>query len=218
MGHESQIKSGQSVEEEISPEFRPYTESAVVRLQYLYPGVTFERVGQGEDPVGQRASASRHLIPGITVASVDSCQSSCNSVAGAVAPLLAMVNVRAMELVNLGVNGTTWVQPKSLHEVEIREQPVGQVFNSITNGDGDPIEVHPNADEPRKGLGELHFRPGTRDDAGGIQELLAAHVVVRIEVAHLALVAEKEKSLDEAIVCPEGLGQLRVADVRIAKR
>ena len=45
-----------------------------------------------------------------------------------------MVNKRAMELVNLAVNGTTWVQPKSLHESQIRAQPVGQVFNTITNG------------------------------------------------------------------------------------
>ncbi len=45
-----------------------------------------------------------------------------------------MVNKRAMELMNLGTNGTTWVQPKSLHEQQIREQPVGQVFNSISNG------------------------------------------------------------------------------------
>ncbi len=45
-----------------------------------------------------------------------------------------MVNLRAMELMNLGTNGTTWVQPKSLHEQAIREQPVGQTFNSITNG------------------------------------------------------------------------------------
>jgi mono/diheme cytochrome c family protein len=45
-----------------------------------------------------------------------------------------MVNRRAMDLMNLGVNGTTWVQPKSLHEQAIREQPIGQIFNSITNG------------------------------------------------------------------------------------
>jgi mono/diheme cytochrome c family protein len=45
-----------------------------------------------------------------------------------------MVNQRALELVNLGTNGTTWVQPKSIHEVAIREQPVGQLYNSITNG------------------------------------------------------------------------------------
>ena len=45
-----------------------------------------------------------------------------------------MVNERAMELVNLGLNGTTWVQPKSVHEQLIREQPIGQTFNTITNG------------------------------------------------------------------------------------
>jgi len=45
-----------------------------------------------------------------------------------------MVNERAMDLVNLGLNGTTWVQPKSVHEQLIREQPVGQTFNTITNG------------------------------------------------------------------------------------
>lgn len=45
-----------------------------------------------------------------------------------------IVNQRAMELLNLGTNGTTWVQPKSIHEPQIVEQPVGQLFNSITNG------------------------------------------------------------------------------------
>lgn len=45
-----------------------------------------------------------------------------------------MVNQRAMELVNRGVNGTQWVQAKSLHEEAIREQPIGQIFNSITHG------------------------------------------------------------------------------------
>ena len=45
-----------------------------------------------------------------------------------------MVNRRAMELVNLNTNGTTWVQPKSLHEEQIRQQPVGQIYNNITNG------------------------------------------------------------------------------------
>lgn len=45
-----------------------------------------------------------------------------------------MVNKRAMELMNLGTNGTVWVQPKSLHEEQIRQQPVGQIFNSISNG------------------------------------------------------------------------------------
>ena len=45
-----------------------------------------------------------------------------------------MVNQQAMELVNRAVNGTTWVQPKDMHEQLIREQPVGQTFNTITNG------------------------------------------------------------------------------------
>ncbi len=45
-----------------------------------------------------------------------------------------MVNQRAMELVNRAVNGTTWVQPKNMHELLIREEPVGQTFNTITNG------------------------------------------------------------------------------------
>ena len=31
-------------------------------------------------------------------------------------------------------NGTTWVAPKSIHEQAIRDQPIGQVFNTITNG------------------------------------------------------------------------------------
>ncbi|MHC4130042.1 MAG: c-type cytochrome [Planctomycetota bacterium] len=45
-----------------------------------------------------------------------------------------MVNKRAMELMNLGTNGTTWVQPKSVHDADIRQQPVGQLYNSIANG------------------------------------------------------------------------------------
>jgi mono/diheme cytochrome c family protein len=45
-----------------------------------------------------------------------------------------IVNTRAMDLLNSGTNGTTWVAPKSLHEKAIREQPVGQIFNTITNG------------------------------------------------------------------------------------
>jgi mono/diheme cytochrome c family protein len=45
-----------------------------------------------------------------------------------------IVNKRAMELVNTGMNGTVWVQPKSLHEAAIREQPVGQIFHTITTG------------------------------------------------------------------------------------
>lgn len=47
-----------------------------------------------------------------------------------------IVNQRAMRLMDAPLlgNGTTWVQPKSVHEEAIREQPVGQIFNSITNG------------------------------------------------------------------------------------
>jgi mono/diheme cytochrome c family protein len=45
-----------------------------------------------------------------------------------------IVNKRAMELMNLGTNGTTWVQPKSIHDADVRDQPVGQIYNSITNG------------------------------------------------------------------------------------
>ena len=39
-----------------------------------------------------------------------------------------------MVLLNAGTNGTTWVQPKNLHEEVITEQPVGQIFWSISNG------------------------------------------------------------------------------------
>ncbi len=45
-----------------------------------------------------------------------------------------IIHQRAFKLVTAGVNGTTWVQPKSLHEKAIREQPIGQTFNTITNG------------------------------------------------------------------------------------
>ena len=45
-----------------------------------------------------------------------------------------IVHKRANELMMTGVNGTVWVQPKNLHEQAIREQPVGQIFNSITHG------------------------------------------------------------------------------------
>jgi mono/diheme cytochrome c family protein len=45
-----------------------------------------------------------------------------------------IIHQRADQLVRTGTNGTEWVQPKSLHEQLIREQPVGQIFNSITNG------------------------------------------------------------------------------------
>ncbi len=45
-----------------------------------------------------------------------------------------IVHQRAMVLLTQGVNGTEWVQPKSLHETAIAEQPIGKTYNSITNG------------------------------------------------------------------------------------
>jgi mono/diheme cytochrome c family protein len=45
-----------------------------------------------------------------------------------------IIHKRATQLVETGVNGTSWVAPKNLHEDVVREQPVGQLFNSITNG------------------------------------------------------------------------------------
>lgn len=45
-----------------------------------------------------------------------------------------VVHDRAQQLVETGVNGTSWVAPKNLHEELIREQPLGQLFNTITNG------------------------------------------------------------------------------------
>ena len=45
-----------------------------------------------------------------------------------------LVHIRAMTLVETGVNGTSWVAPKNLHEDLIKDQPVGQVFNTISNG------------------------------------------------------------------------------------
>lgn len=49
-----------------------------------------------------------------------------------------MVNQRIQQILENSdsavVKGTTWVQPKSLHEQLISEQPIGQLFNTITNG------------------------------------------------------------------------------------
>jgi len=45
-----------------------------------------------------------------------------------------LVHKRATVLVETGANGTSWVAPKNLHDDLIREQPVGQLFNTITNG------------------------------------------------------------------------------------
>jgi mono/diheme cytochrome c family protein len=60
----------------------------------------------------------------------------CQPCHGAVGYGDGIVNVRAMELVSNPVisNGTTWVSPKNIHEPEIRDQPVGQIYNTITNG------------------------------------------------------------------------------------
>ncbi|MDY7110407.1 MAG: cytochrome c [Planctomycetota bacterium] len=47
-----------------------------------------------------------------------------------------IIHQRAMMLVAnpaLG-NGTVWVQPMSLHDPTIRDQPVGQIYNTITHG------------------------------------------------------------------------------------
>jgi mono/diheme cytochrome c family protein len=45
-----------------------------------------------------------------------------------------VIHKRAQQLVETGVNGTSWVAPKNLHEDVIRDQSVGQMFNTITNG------------------------------------------------------------------------------------
>lgn len=45
-----------------------------------------------------------------------------------------MVHQHAQMLLVTGQSGTVWVAPKSLHEPAIREQPPGQIFNTITNG------------------------------------------------------------------------------------
>jgi mono/diheme cytochrome c family protein len=44
------------------------------------------------------------------------------------------VHERAMVLLNTGTNGTTWVQPKSLHEEAIVDYPIGQIFWIVSNG------------------------------------------------------------------------------------
>ena len=47
-----------------------------------------------------------------------------------------MVHQRAQLLVSnpaIG-NGTVWVPPKSIHSPEVRDQPIGEIYNTITNG------------------------------------------------------------------------------------
>ena len=48
-----------------------------------------------------------------------------------------MVNQRAMDLmnnINGSVDGTSWTQAKNLHEEQIRSQPIGQIYHSLTYG------------------------------------------------------------------------------------
>ena len=45
-----------------------------------------------------------------------------------------LVQHRAQQLVETGVNGTSWVAPKNLHEDAIKALTVGELFNTITNG------------------------------------------------------------------------------------
>lgn len=45
-----------------------------------------------------------------------------------------IIHQRATQLMISGIQETTWVQPKSLHEEAIRTQPVGQIYNTVTNG------------------------------------------------------------------------------------
>lgn len=48
-----------------------------------------------------------------------------------------IVNQRALDLMSNAdgpVYGTAWVQAKSIHDPTVRDQPVGQLFNTITHG------------------------------------------------------------------------------------
>ncbi|MDP7004597.1 MAG: cytochrome c [Phycisphaerales bacterium] len=58
----------------------------------------------------------------------------CSPCHGAVGKGEGLIHTRANQLVETGINGTSWVAPKNLHEEVIKEQPVGQLFNSITKG------------------------------------------------------------------------------------
>ncbi|MDG2477608.1 MAG: cytochrome c [Phycisphaerales bacterium] len=46
------------------------------------------------------------------------------------------VHKRAMILLNNGVNGTVWVQPRNLHQPDMQDQPPGQIFYTISKGFG----------------------------------------------------------------------------------
>lgn len=45
-----------------------------------------------------------------------------------------MVHRRAVELQELAVQGTTWVPPTNLHEAQVLDMPVGQIFHTISVG------------------------------------------------------------------------------------
>ncbi len=44
------------------------------------------------------------------------------------------VHKKAMNLLENGTNGTTWVQPRNLHEDAVLEQSPGQIFHTVSNG------------------------------------------------------------------------------------
>ncbi|MBP26808.1 MAG: quinol:cytochrome C oxidoreductase [Planctomycetaceae bacterium] len=46
------------------------------------------------------------------------------------------VHTRAMVLLNSGVNGTVWVQPRNLHQPDMQNQPPGRLFHTISKGFG----------------------------------------------------------------------------------
>lgn len=47
-----------------------------------------------------------------------------------------LVNTRALAVMGdpIRSKGTTWVEPKSIHDADVVAQPPGQIFNTITNG------------------------------------------------------------------------------------
>ena len=44
------------------------------------------------------------------------------------------VHKAAMRLMDNGTNGTTWVQPRSMHDEVVTEQAPGKIFHTISNG------------------------------------------------------------------------------------
>lgn len=45
-----------------------------------------------------------------------------------------VIHQRANQLMQLGTAGTSWIQPRSLHEQEVVDQPVGQIYHTIAFG------------------------------------------------------------------------------------